>query len=481
MENKLFNPQRLVLLLVSSFLFATTFIHAQGIDKPRYQIVTTRAGNYLGTFNIELFPLVAPNHVNNFDSLANAHAFDSTAFHRVVPGFVIQGGDPNSINGPISTWGNGNPNQPTVNAEFSPVRHLRGIIGAARDTNINSASSQFYVCVANSTFLDGQYTVFGRVTEGMEVVDTIVASPRDANDVPLQKIEMFVTYIGVNDTIPNAPTQTLPANHATGVLATTPYQWTAVPEAILYTVEFSTDSLFSSIYFSKTTALTYIQSPTFLGYTKYYWRVRSNNGGHESVNSAVNDFTTIAGAPELVFPTDSATNVVTNPVLLWNPSNGASSYTLQVATATSFSGTYLIHNLTGLTNTSQQFSLLPNTRYYWRMRSLDGTVLGPWSPKFTFVTGTTAGIGSIQATNTLAVYPNPANDVISIRMPETINGKINLRIEDLSGKLVADENYFISSLDKRILNKDISTLTNGMYLIRVMQDGLTYQSKFQKK
>jgi hypothetical protein len=315
----------------------------------------------------------------------------------------------------------------------------------------------------------------------MEVVDTIVASPRNANDVPLQKIEMFVTYIGVNDTIPNAPTQTLPANHATGVLATTPYQWTAVPEAILYTVEFSTDSLFSSIYFSKTTALTYIQSPTFLGYTKYYWRVRSNNGGHESVNSAVNDFTTIAGAPELVFPPDSATNVVTNPVLLWNPSNGASSYTLQVATATSFSGTYLIHNLTGLTNTSQQFSLLPNTRYYWRMRSLDGTVLGPWSPKFTFVTGTTAGVGSIQATNTLAVYPNPANDVISIRLPETINGKINLRIEDLSGKLVSDENYFISSQEKHILNKDISTLTNGMYLIRMMHDGLTYQSKFQKK
>ena len=107
--------------------------------------------------------------------------------------------------------------------------------------------------------------MFGRVTEGMEVVDTIVASPRDVNDVPLQKIEMFVTYLGVNDTIPNAPTQTLPANHTTGVLSTTPYQWTAVPEAILYTAEFSTDSLFSSIYFSKTTALTYIQSPTFLG------------------------------------------------------------------------------------------------------------------------------------------------------------------------------------------------------------------------
>ena len=479
MVNKLSNLQRQCLLLVA-FLFASTIVNAQGIDKPRYQILTTRAGNYLGTFNIELFPLVAPNHVNNFDSLANALAFDSTAFHRVVPGFVIQGGDPNSINGPISTWGNGNPNQPTVNAEFSAVRHLRGIIGAARDTNINSASSQFYVCVANSTFLDGQYTVFGRVTEGMEVVDTIVASPRDVNDVPLQKIEMFVTYLGVNDTIPNAPTQTLPANHATGVLATTPYQWTAVPEAILYTVEFSTDSLFSSIYFSKTTALTYIQSPTFLGYTKYYWRVRSNNGGHESLNSTVFDFTTIAGAPELLFPADSSTNIVTNPTFLWNAANGATSYTLQVATATSFSGTYLIHNVTGLTTTSQQFSLNPNTRYYWRMRSLDGTVLGPWSAKYTFVTGTTAGIGSISEYNSLAIYPNPAQEVISIKLPDAINGNIQMRIEDVSGKLVADENYFIPSQEKRILNKDVSTLAKGLYVMSILHDGITYQSKFQK-
>lgn len=91
--------------------------------------------------------------------------------------------------------GNGNPNQPTVNAEFSAVRHLRGIIGAARDTNINSASSQFYVCVANATFLDGQYTVFGRVTDGMDVVDTIVASPRDANDVPYRKLKCLLRIL----------------------------------------------------------------------------------------------------------------------------------------------------------------------------------------------------------------------------------------------------------------------------------------------
>src|SRR5688572_11991926 len=135
------------LLSIALILFYfSTF--SQGIDKPQYQIVTHRAGSYLGTFNIELFPLIAPLHVNNFDSLVGQQFYDSTAFHRVVPGFVIQGGDPNSINGPISTWGQGQPWQVTVDAEFSVVRHLRGIIGAARDVDPNSANSQFYICVA---------------------------------------------------------------------------------------------------------------------------------------------------------------------------------------------------------------------------------------------------------------------------------------------------------------------------------------------
>ena len=182
-------------LSLITFLVLTATVVAQ--DKPQYRITTYRAGVFLGNIDIELFPLIAPNHVNNFDSLALALAFDSTAFHRVVPGFVIQGGDPNSINGPISTWGSGNPNQPTVNAEFSVARHLRGRIGAARDTDINSATSQFYICVANALFLDGQYTVYGQAIAGMDIVDTIVSSPRDVNDVPLQKIEMFILFSAI--------------------------------------------------------------------------------------------------------------------------------------------------------------------------------------------------------------------------------------------------------------------------------------------
>ncbi len=458
------------LLSIMVLLLAGLSVVAQGIDKPRYQILTKRAGNYLGTFNIELFPLIAPNHVHNFDSLASALAFDSTAFHRIVPGFVIQGGDPNTISGPISTWGQGTPNQPTVNAEFSPVRHLRSIIGAARDVDTNSANSQFYVCVANATFLDGQYTVFGRVTSGMDVVDTIVASPRDINDVPLQKIEMFVTYIGVNDSIPNAPSTTLPINNATGILPTQSYQWSSVPEAILYTVEFSTDSLFSTIYYSKRTALTYIQSPVFIGYTKYFWRVRSNNGGHESLNSVVTNFTTISGSPNLVFPPDSAT-LITLPVnFLWDASNGAAAYQFQVATATSFSGVYLIQNLTSVTGTSQLISgLFNNTRYYWRMRSTDGTALGPWSPKYTFVTAPTTGITELNTDAYLleALYPNPATEIINVRFTTKATEKISLTIIDAAGKIVFGDILNVSKAGKQNRTVAIQSFAKGNYILNI--------------
>lgn len=467
----------LVLVLVGHSVFS------QGIDKPRYQILTKRAGNYLGTFNIELFPLIAPLHVNNFDSLTAALAFDSTAFHRVVPGFVIQGGDPNSINGPISTWGQGNPNQPTVNAEFSPVRHLRGIIGAARDVDTNSANSQFYVCVANATFLDGQYTVFGRVTEGMEVVDTIVASPRDVNDVPLQKIEMFVTYIGVNDTIPNAPATTLPANNATGILSNQSYQWSSVPEAILYTVEFSADSLFSTIYFSKRTALTYIQSPVFTGYTKYYWRVRSNNGGHESVNSVVTNFTTIAGAPNLVFPADSSVQITVPVNFQWATSNGAASYQFQVATATSFIGVYLIHNLSNVTGTTQLINALnPNTRYYWRMRSTDGTSFGPWSPKYTFVTMPMVGIAELSADayQLEALYPNPVNEIINLRFSTKAAEKISITISDVAGKIVFSDILNVSAAGKQNCAIAIRSIAKGNYILTLSNNEKVSSRSFKK-
>ena len=204
-------------LLFLFLLPLLAFGQASFTGKPRYSILTKRSGALLGEIRVELFPAIAPLAVANFDSLVKMHFYDSTAFHRVVPGFVIQGGDPNSRSGPRSTWGQGNPSQKKVPAEFSAVSHARGILSAARDTSPNSADSQFFICVAAATSLDGKYSAYGRVISGMNIADLIVNSPRDANDNPNQKIEMFVTYIGSNDTVPDASTLISPSSGAQGV------------------------------------------------------------------------------------------------------------------------------------------------------------------------------------------------------------------------------------------------------------------------
>jgi dolichyl-diphosphooligosaccharide--protein glycosyltransferase len=129
-----------------------------------------------GTIELEFFSNAAPNHVKNFIDLANSGFYDGTLFHRIIPGFMIQGGDPNTIGdgSDRSTWGQGGPEQ-NVNAEFNDIPHARGIVSMARANDPNSAGSQFFIVHEDSTFLDGQYTVFGRVIEGMDVVDKIAA------------------------------------------------------------------------------------------------------------------------------------------------------------------------------------------------------------------------------------------------------------------------------------------------------------------
>jgi len=150
----------------------------------------------LGKIVFEFLPDVAPKHVANFKKLANLGFYNGTAFHRVIPGFMIQGGDPNSKGNDRSTYGVGQPGQPTVPAEFSKISHKRGIVSAARrGGDINSATSQFFICVADVPHLDGQYSVFGRVIEGMDVVDKIVSVPRDQRDNPLKKVVMRKVYI----------------------------------------------------------------------------------------------------------------------------------------------------------------------------------------------------------------------------------------------------------------------------------------------
>jgi cyclophilin family peptidyl-prolyl cis-trans isomerase len=129
-----------------------------------------------GEIDIRFFPDVAPNHVKNFIDLAEKGFYNNTKFHRVIPGFMIQGGDPNTISGNPNSWGTGG-SEKNVNAEFNSVSHKRGIVSMARSNDPNSASSQFFIVVADSTFLDRKYTVFGEVTKGMDVADKIVGAP----------------------------------------------------------------------------------------------------------------------------------------------------------------------------------------------------------------------------------------------------------------------------------------------------------------
>lgn len=151
-----------------------------------------------GTITLELYPEIAPNTVANFVELAQKGYYNGVIFHRVIPGFMIQGGDPQgsgmggpgySIPGEFS--GNGHPN---------PLKHERGVISMARTSDPNSAGSQFFIMVATSPHLDGQYAAFGKATSGMEVADEIVNTPRGPQDRPRteQRIkEMRVETFGV--------------------------------------------------------------------------------------------------------------------------------------------------------------------------------------------------------------------------------------------------------------------------------------------
>lgn len=138
----------------------------------------------LGTVVLAFAPDKAPNHVKNFKDLATKKFYDGTQFHRVIPDFMIQGGDPNSKNPDRTTHGMGDPGY-KINAEFNDIKHVRGVLSMARSQDPNSAGSQFFIMVADKAFLDGQYTAFGHVVSGMDVVDKIVALPRDPNDNPL--------------------------------------------------------------------------------------------------------------------------------------------------------------------------------------------------------------------------------------------------------------------------------------------------------
>lgn len=164
-------------------------------------VISTQFGDIV----LEFFDDIAPKHVESFKLHAHNGYYNGTTFHRVIPGFMIQGGDPLTKSDDRSRHGTGGnaakyfgigteSDESTwdLPAEFSPTPHERGILSMARSQNPDSGGSQFFICVADARFLDNQYTVFGKVVSGMDVVDAIVSAPRDARDNPNDRIEMKV-------------------------------------------------------------------------------------------------------------------------------------------------------------------------------------------------------------------------------------------------------------------------------------------------
>jgi len=173
-------------------------------------VISTNFGDMV----VEFYPDIAPMHVESFMALANEEYFNGTTFHRVIPGFMIQGGDPNSRNENRATHGTGgragkffglgneeDPSTWLIPQEFSDTPHVKGILSMARTNDPNSASSQFFVCHDNANFLDNNYTVFGKVIDGLDIIDEIANVAKDQNDNPLERVEMSIRIAKRSDVL----------------------------------------------------------------------------------------------------------------------------------------------------------------------------------------------------------------------------------------------------------------------------------------
>ncbi|MFQ6604975.1 MAG: peptidylprolyl isomerase [Fidelibacterota bacterium] len=187
-----------------SLIFLAVLLVVGCTSEEKVGVISTRFGDII----VEFYPDLAPKHVESFQTLAEEGYYNGTIFHRVIPGFVIQGGDPNTKGTNKALYGMGghagkyygigeedNPETWMLPAEFNPTPHHRGILSMARSRDPNSAGSQFFICVANANQLDNQYTVFGNVIQGLDVVDRIVNLPRDQRDNPHERVEMTVKIV----------------------------------------------------------------------------------------------------------------------------------------------------------------------------------------------------------------------------------------------------------------------------------------------
>lgn len=469
MKHRLFT----LLLIFSVF----TSSQAQFNGKPLYDVLVRQFPDTFGTYRMELYPTIAPLHCINFDTLAQQGFYDSLAFHRVVPNFVIQGGDPNSKTGPPSTWGQGAPWQQNVPAEFNPIPHNRSTIGAARGTDINSATSQFYVNVANNPNLNGNYTLYGKVISGMNVVDSVEAAPTDANDRPLNKIDMFITYVGEDTTAPStAPSLVSPADSAVDLFGNISFSWSAVNsnDFVLYRIEFSKQPNFSTIEYaqdiSKNNTSTQPLANLEQGYVTYYWRVLTNNGGRTKASES-RTFTTYIAPPSLTSPINQAVNTNINPILEWSNVQGATQYSLVISKLSNLLIPNPFFRVVDTITWKEDFvpaNLDSNTTYYWGVRSIKNGVMGVFSDVWSFTTGSV--LNSIYEGSQFEhnIYPNPNSGSFIVKSNILENSEI--RIFDLNGHLI-----FMKELANEIESIDISSEPDGVYIYKI-NNGLSSET-----
>jgi len=215
--------KKILLILVFSLtlISTTSYVFAQNYQDPVVVLETTQ-----GEIVIELFKLDAPNHSENFLLLSKTGYYDGVLFHRIIPGFMIQSGDPNSISGDPNSWGTGGKGgiSDNINAEFNNIKHDRGIVSMARAQDPNSAGSQFFIVHKDSHFLDEQYTVFGRiVTESsFETLDKIAAVQTGTNDRPVnpEQVKIEKATVVERSSISNIMNLSEPSRSGSTVTAT---------------------------------------------------------------------------------------------------------------------------------------------------------------------------------------------------------------------------------------------------------------------
>ncbi len=464
--------KKLVFSIVIQIIIAVSVAYSQ-TGKPQYIIRTEQNGADFGSFTIELFPSIAPLHSAYFDSLVNISFFDSTAFHRVVPDFVIQGGDPNSKDKPRETWGEGDTSQATILAEFSGVSHLRGIVGAARDENINSASSQFYVNVSDNTSLDSLYTAFGKVIDGMDIVDKIVNVPRDVNDNPIDKIEMFVTKGAFTNIVPKTPSLISPLDNEVGLIIGDTLKWDFNEDVVEYNIQISTDENFDSLIIDSRVGNNFYRIENIeLGNVIYYWKVMANNGGNKSGYSIPQKFTSSIKAPVLLSPAKNEDSVSVTPKLEWSNVDGATKYKVQISTAPLFNSQYIVVDVdTITTNSFITPKLQASKSHYWKVFSLTDEYVGPSSDFSRFVTGNVTSIKYVNEIpskfNLSQNYPNPFNPStqITYQLPE--NSFVDIVVYNSIGQLVAKLINNYQAKGNYTISFDATNLPSGIYIYKL--------------